>query len=67
MLCFIRRLLSWFYKLQASLLPLAPPAAAGTPGVSGVSPWAQFEDDCGEKTSPVAGGGLQWGGGAQGP
>lgn len=41
--------------------------AAGTSGVSGVAAWAQSEDDSGEKTSPVACWGLQWGGSPQGP
>lgn len=45
----------------------APVVAAGTPGVSGFPAWAQSEDDSGEKTSPVACGGLQWGGSPQGP
>ena len=47
--------------------PLIPVVVAGAPGVSGVSPWAQSEDDGGEKTSPVPGGGFQWGGSPQGP
>lgn len=46
---------------------VAPVVAAGTPGVSGVSAWAQSEDDSGEATSPVPSWGLQWGGSPQGP
>ena len=54
-------------SLCLPVLPFLLAAVAGTPGVSGVSPRAQSEDDGGEKTSPVPGGGLQRGGSPQGP
>lgn len=74
--CFYLLILAVFPFFQTFLLlchhltiphHAAPVVAAGTPGVSGFPAWAQSEDDSGEKTSPVACGGLQWGGSPQGP
>lgn len=38
-------------------------AAAGAPGMSGVSSWTEPQDDSGEETGAAAIWSLQWGGG----